>query len=119
MRGGKRKGAGRPKLEATKVVRVPVGCLKSVTEIKTKTMESVTEIKKEAMKVVTETKKEAMKSVTGIKNKPIPKKFRKWMSRKNDPSRDSIRNRILDEYGSLQNAVNAGVKLTKNNIHFP
>ena len=142
MRGGKRKGSGRPKLEPTKVVRVPMGCLKDVTEIinrhrmksvmeikdssmkpvtKTKdtTMKSVTEIKNSSMKPVTEIKDTTMKSVTAIKNKPIPKKFKKWYNRRNDPVRDGVRKEIKDVYGSLQGAVNAGVRLTGNNLHFP
>lgn len=46
-RGGARKGAGRPKGEASKVVRVPVACLADVKQVIARyhNMKSVTEIK--------------------------------------------------------------------------
>lgn len=46
-RGGTRKGAGRPKLSATKVIRVPTACLPEIKEILEKhaALNAVTEIK--------------------------------------------------------------------------
>ena len=135
MRGGKRKGSGRPKLEPTKVIRVPIGCLKDVTEIINRyRMKSVTEIKDNHMKVVTETKDNHMKVVTETKDNPmkvvtdtkddlmkpatetkVPPGFVKKFNRL--PKR--VQRGVKSDYGSLYEAYRCGLVIKGRSIFLP
>lgn len=119
MHGGKRLGAGRPKGEETKTIRVPLGCLNSVAKI-------ISEYKSsplDSLKIVTENKPNSdnleLFVDSQVKNKLISKKNIKWFNRQNDPDRDSARNRIKADFGTLQNFINRGGRISKNTAFFP
>ena len=117
MHGGKRAGAGRPRAEETKTIRVPLGCLNNVTRI----ISEYKDTPLPSLKNVSENKVEPdnFDLFSSKENKPISKKTIKWFNRKNDPERDFARDRIRNEFKTLQNFINSGGKISKNTARFP
>jgi len=131
IHGGKREGSGRPKGSPSKRITVPYELVESVEKM---ILEYKTENQNPLNLEITPEKQAQLnlEILTGIQgsidleseainkfNKPISKKWIKWYQRKNDPLGNYSRQEIKDKYGTLQNFVNAGGRITKNKVFLP